>query len=740
MLKKIVRSLFILIILLFMSSLAMADNSTFSVPYYSYTYDYWSDPVEAPQAYQPYRVISGAELGIGDFKNPGDIFSFKDSEIYIADTGNNRIVIVNEDWELINVISGFKNKGKKDTFNGPHGIHVSSEGNIYVADRNNSRIVVLNKSGNLVRIIGSPVPANQNLFDKNFVFSPVKVSVDNVGRVYVIADKVYDGIMEFDVGGNFKGFLGAPRVNPNITDYLWRKFSPQARRERLSLILPTEYSNLDVDEKGFIYTTVASGQIREEEAVRRLNPSGDDVLKREGFAPPIGDYGSSLRDEEGNYILPGSSFVDIISREEGIYSVLDKERNRVFTYEYYGHLLYVFGGEGRSRGNLKSPVALTSLKNQIMVLDDQMNTITVFSPTNYQKLIHTAIMYYNDGEYQKSAEVWDRVRNINTNYDLAYTGIGKAYLRQDDFAEAMQNFKIGQNRQSYSKAFNLYRKEVVRDNINKFVIAIVLLIVLIKYREKIFGKISSTSSSSIRTGIAKAEVAAYSTLEKDNDIMSTLKGKLGIVYLQLIRTIDGLKYTKYLIFHPFEGFWDLKHERRGNVPAATVIIFLLTLTYVIQRQYTGFIFNSNDVSDLNILFEFVSILIPFMLWVTVNWSFTTLMNGKGTYRDIYIASAYAFTPIIYINIPATIISNFLTGQEGVIIYSLMSLSLIWSLYLLFFGIMTIHHYDTGKNLFTTVLIMGGIAFSLFIGILFFSLGEQVVRFITELYNEIFMRV
>ena len=75
---------------------------------------------------------------------------------------------------------------------------------------------------------------------------------------------------------------------------------------------------------------------------------------------------------------------------------------------------------------------------------------------------------------------------------------------------------------------------------------------------------------------------------------------------------------------------------------------------------------------MNIVLEFCSILIPFMLWVIVNWSLTTLMEGKGTFKDIYIASAYAFTPVIILNIPATIISNFLIAEEGVIITSFMS--------------------------------------------------------------------
>ncbi|HHU93089.1 MAG TPA: DUF1282 family protein [Halanaerobiaceae bacterium] len=731
----------IIVLLLISSCLVGAGHSTYSVPYHSYTYDFWSEPVAAPQAYQPLKVIGGKELEIDNFRKPQDIFAWNNSLVYVADTGNNRIVVIDKDWNLVKVISSFNNNGQEDTFNQPYGIHVSEEGVLYIADRNNNRIVVLDSSGELLRIISSPVPGNEDLFNQNFNYFPIKISVDNVGRTYVIADKVYEGIMEFDLDGKFRGFIGAPRVNPNIIDYLWRRFSSRARQERLSLILPTEYSNLHVDEKGFIYTTVASGQIRQEEAVRRLNPAGADVLKREGFTPPIGDHGSSLRNAQGEYILPGSSFVDIWSRENGIYSVLDKERGRVFTYDYYGDLLYVFGEKGNNRGNFLSPVALTVLDDYILVLDEQLNSITVFTPTYYQKLIHTALDLYNRGLYRESAQVWSQLKDINANYDLAYTGIGKAHLQADNFLEAMVNFKLGQDRSNYSKAFELYRKEVIEANINTYIFVAVLLILLLSIRKKIYRKIGEGLRPLVLKGIASSELAAMNYIKAEQwTLASFIKGKLGILYLYLVKTIDGLSFARYVIFHPFDGFWDLKHEKRGNLPAATVLLIFLSLTYVFQRQYMGFIFNTNDLANLNILFEFSSVLIPFMLWVIVNWSLTTLMEGKGTFSDIYIATAYAFTPVIIINIPVTIISNFLLEEEGVLIGSFIVISLLWSLFLLFFGTMTIHQYDSSKNILVTILVIFGIAFTMFIGVLFFNLGEHVMRFVSEIYNEIFLRL
>ncbi|MFP4661088.1 MAG: YIP1 family protein [Halanaerobiales bacterium] len=741
MLKKITRTSFLLILFILLSSVVIADDSTFSVPYYSYTYDFWEDPVMAPQPYQPTEVFSGEDLDIGSLNTPQDLFVWNNKEIFIADTGNNRIIVTDRDWNLLREISEFDNQGELDRFNQPYGLHVTRDGELYVADRNNHRVVVLDKNGGFIRIIPSPIPQNPSLFSDNSEYYPVKVSVDHVGRTYVIADKVYDGVMEFELDGSFRGFLGAPKISPNPIDYLWRYISPKARQERMALLLPTEYSNLDVDERGFIFTTVASGEISEEESIRRLNPSGKDVLKRQGFAPPIGDYGIVLENVQGELVLERSEFVDILSREEGIYSVLDQQRGRVFTYDYFGNLLYVFGWKGYTRGNFQNPKALDELDSKILVVDSILNNVTVFSPTRYQQLIHSAVKEYNAGEYQSSAEIWRRVTNLNANYDMAYAGIGRAYLRADNYPEALENARLGQDRRLYSKAFELYRKEVIKENIYKYIISVIFIFILIMLIKKYYNSFRKSVSPLLIQGISRAEIAAVSHLKSESwQFSSWIKAKLAVFYIQLIRTLKGLAYTKHVMFHPFDGFWDLKHEKRGNIPAATVLVLLVTITNVIVTQYKGFIFNEVKLSYLNIITEFITVLIPFLLWIIVNWSLTTLMNGKGTFKDIYIATAYSFSPIIYINIPVTIISNYLIGEEYTFILIFNTVALIWSLGLLFFGTMTTHQYDTGKNTFMTVLIIMGIGFSLFIGVLFFNLAEQVIQFFSDIYREIFMRI
>jgi hypothetical protein len=54
---------------------------------------------------------------------------------------------------------------------------------------------------------------------------------------------------------------------------------------------------------------------------------------------------------------------------------------------------------------------------------------------------------------------------MNGNYDLAYIGIGRAALRQGDYLRAMRNYRLKHFREGYGRAFQLYRKEWIEENL-----------------------------------------------------------------------------------------------------------------------------------------------------------------------------------------------------------------------------------------------------------------------------------
>src|SRR5690606_13381978 len=162
-------------------------------------------------------------------------------KIYIADSGNHRIVVLDENFNHIKTIDHFMNDGAVDTFNYPESVFVTEEGNLYVADTNNQRLIELTNDGEFIREIGRPV---SDQITSNCEYSPTKVAVDKAGRIYVIGRGVYDGIIEFDPDGNFKGFTGATRVTFDFIDYIWKRISTDEQRARMELFIPIEFNSL----------------------------------------------------------------------------------------------------------------------------------------------------------------------------------------------------------------------------------------------------------------------------------------------------------------------------------------------------------------------------------------------------------------------------------------------------------------------------------------------------------------
>lgn len=213
------------------------------------------------------------------------------------------------------------------------------------------------------------------------------------------------------------------------------------------------------------------------------------------------------------------------------------------------------------------------------------------------------------------------------------------------------------------------------------------------------------------------------------------------VHRRRLRTVfDGLRYAFYILGHPFDGFWCAQREKRGNAASASVIVGLLVAVTIFSRRVTGYIFNYNRPGDSNFFSEIVGIVAPLLLWCVVNWSVTTLMDGEGTFRDIYIATAYAMTPLVLLTFVQTLLSRVIT-LEAQGIYTLLSgIALLWTGFLLFTGMMTIQQYSIKKTVLTVIIDIVGMLAILFFFLLFFALIQQAVNFAYVLYTEFTLRV
>lgn len=203
---------------------------------------------------------------------------------------------------------------------------------------------------------------------------------------------------------------------------------------------------------------------------------------------------------------------------------------------------------------------------------------------------------------------------------------------------------------------------------------------------------------------------------------------------------ESLHYALHVITHPFDGFWDLVHEKRGSLAAAHTFLFLFLLTRVLKLMCTSFQFISAPVQHMNIFEEAASLLLPFLVLCLANWAMTTLFDGKGRFKDIYMAMCYALVPYILIQLPMILVSNMLTYEEGSLYSVFLSISVIWCVFLVFVGLMEIHDYGPGKTFIFLIVTVVGALVIIFLVLTFFSLLSDALGYFVSMYREIVYRL
>lgn len=686
------------------------------LPYPTYTYTYKGEVVESPAAYKIDKILSFDEVA-GEKKpllTPSDIFVDSQNNCYISDTGNDRILVLDNTYKLKKIIDKISDTLEVPVLKAPEGIFVTNDGDIYICDTGNARLVILNEDYSFKQVIEKLESA---VLPKGFIFNPKAVAVDKAKRIYTTVKGNIMGTVAITRKGEFDTFMGAQKVVPNFIDLFWRKFMTQEQIDRLPSFVPTEFNNIEIDKEGFLYVTtnsiaawnVYSGIVNRSKAgdyapVKKLSPSGVDVLNRNGFFPPSGEVKmifDPLKLDAGP-----SSIVDLAIGENEVYSLLDSKRGRIFTYNSDGHLLYVFGRNGQEEGCFLQASAISYKGKNILVLDKRTGKLTIFDRTPYGDTINEAIKLYNNRQYDKSAEKWASLTNVNNNFDIAYIGLGKSYLRSGDYNLAMKYFMLSSDKINYSKALAEKRKE----DLGKYLILIffgtILIIVLLGW---LFGKI-----------------------KKHNDMI--LDDRKSRWYNQVL-------YGLYVNSHPFKGVGEIKGSNRGSVISALVILTFTIVVFIAKRILSGYLFTgSNNITEYNILDTILSIGLPIILFCVANWCLTSLMNGEGRFKDIFIVACYSTLPIALINVPLIFLSNVMTLEDTVIFTMISTFSYIWCGFILFTGIAVIHDYSFTKNLVTIILTIAGMIVIAFFGVLFANLIYKVFNFVYNLYMEISLRM
>ena len=700
------------------------------VAYDTYTYSISGKQMLSPTAYSTNTSITSTDMGLRDkfgglqLNDAEDIVTDELGNVYIADAGNNRIVVLDKYYKVTNVIDTYyDDAGKEVKFNHPEGVFVTDpnktadgSSHIYVCDTKNKAIVVYDREYNYVRTITAP--SSPLLDPADFV--PNAVAVDIYGRIFIVAEQTYEGIIVLSNTGDFTGYIGAQKVSYSIIDIIWRKFQTKEQLAQQTKNLSDPYNNITVDDDGFVYAT--SDKVDETEQynaikskasdyspVKKLNSTGHEIMKRNGFFDPGGEV-------DVFYAKDVSKISDVALGPEGMWTILDYKRSKLFTYDQQGNLLFAFGdgGEygqgGELLGNGENLQAITyqtiDETSYLLVLDETSDTsnrykLVVYSPTEYCETIISALRNQNEHDYDSSIRYWQDVLTKNNNFDLAYIGIGKALFSQGKYQEAYEVLQNAYETTYASKAFAEIRKDLIGNWIILIlVVAIALVIGAVKF-----------------LGYAKR------------------KNKATALKVGRKTYWEELLYVFHLCFHPFDGFWDLKHEKRGSVRAASTILGITILALFYNSIGRGYLFNPEDKYS-TILISIISVAIPVLLWSVSNWCLTTLFDGEGGFKDIYIATCYSLAPLPLFLVISTVLTNVMTTTEGSMVNLLVTIGVIWMAMLLFFGTLVTHDYSLGKNVITMLGTVLAMLVIMFVIILFSSLVMKMVTFVIAIFKEV----
>lgn len=206
------------------------------------------------------------------------------------------------------------------------------------------------------------------------------------------------------------------------------------------------------------------------------------------------------------------------------------------------------------------------------------------------------------------------------------------------------------------------------------------------------------------------------------------------------RLAESLKYTFSIYSHPFDGFWFMKSQKRASYKTGLVLFMLLIVTTAVRIYTTGYIFSSVSLESFSVWLLAAVIVGLTVLYCTSNWALTTLLDGKGTFGEIFTSVMYSLTPVILINLPMAALSNIITNEEASLYGFINTVAIIWSLALLLIANMQIQDFTMTKSILTflgTLVIMLIIAV---IGILFINLCQQVYVWVLSIVREILYRL
>jgi len=662
-----------------------ADQPVYAeLPYSTYSSDTNNDWLKTPNAFVPKGVWGG-------LNHPEDLFMTVKDELYVADTGNNRIVQLDLEGRVVRTIPKDTDKDPKAKLRKPEGVFVTEDGEIYVADTGSHRVAVFNHEGQFMKELLAPA---SELLPSTFVYAPLKVVVDQRGYIYMVTKGGYQGLLQLAPDGTFAGFYGANKVPTSWLDSLKRRFFTEEQLKEELARLPGSVTNVTLDAKGFMFTVnkdLKSGQLK------RLNFGGADLLMDHNFAPWVKP-------------LERFSFQDVHVDAHGVMSVAESAEGKIYQYDKYGQLLFVFGatasGSEQRLGMFKRMTSIVAdSKGTLYVADGELNRIQIMKRTHFGELVHQAVYLDNQGKYEEARTLWEELHRMNGMYDRAYLGIAKAMFKTGDYEQAMTYFDQATDKQGYSESFWQVRMNFLLRYFGTGMTALAVLIVGYMFSRKIMRNRKQRRSASGTRRLAEP-------------------------WMQLLA----------MLRHPMNGMYDIAASTQSRWGFALFFVGMGFVAIIAGKAVVSSLFTAQPFESLNLTMEAMKYFLPWLSWIIANYLTGSVMRGEGSFGKVVVVNSYALAPYILFIFPIQWLSNALTLQEQVF-YDAATYALgIWVLILIFAGTQNVHNYNFKEAIgMMSVSVVTFICLWVF-GFVLIGLIYQATDFVAGFGREVWSRV
>ncbi|CAK4851656.1 unnamed protein product [Aphanomyces euteiches] len=623
-------------------------------------------------------IYTPAEAHGTHLNEPVDLQIGADDKVYVADKGDNAIVVLSNNGELLQKIGDKDGSGQ---LSAPEGLFVTPEGIVYVADSGNQRIAVFNKDGRFVREYKKPKISF--LAKEHFV--PIKLVVDRRGVMYIALNSSYQGLLRMDEAGEFMGYFGANKAQQTVLNWLKKLILNKDQLSKELASLPRPITNIALDYDGFIYTATATGF--GPGAIRKLNAGGVDAFKNK-------------------QLEHGGGIVDVAIDENGFLYNIDNESKKINIYDRFGAALFAFGSmdnETQQYGVLGFPTSIgVDSKFAVWVSDSRTKTVHKYVRTEFGVDVMNAITLYMDGKYEESKPFWEKVYARNDMYNGTFEGLGKAYLHENNNHEALTFLKAAFDTKGYSKAYWQIRLDWLQSHFIGLVGVLLGLFIFWKIVRLVIKRLAAV----------RRPLSAYWQ-----------------------RSLSDLRNLGYVMLHPYHGFYRLK-EARVTPWIIILILISVLLVKLATIYYTGFLFHPVELANINVYSNLRLFVLPWVTWIVANYLVCSVKDGEGKFREVIQGSTYALAPYLFFSIPTLLLSNIVTLDERVIIDSLGTIMYLWMGVMFIVMTQVIHNFDfveTLKNIGITIFAIGTIWLFAFI---VFGLSYNLYDFFYQLYREV----